>query len=164
MTGLLAGIRAGDVHARFSRWLTRGWFDWEHDGYPFWSFFHHLDSWWRFHSLENILFVHYADLLADLEGGIGRVAAHLRIDIDTEPLRKLAERVTFDFMKQNADAFTARGGAAFHGGADTFIHKGTNGRWRGVLDEKDLSLHDRVVADRLSPDCARWLLESRAPG
>jgi aryl sulfotransferase len=46
-------------------WITQGWFDWEHEGYPFWSNLGHTQSWWNFRSLPNILFVHFNDLLAD---------------------------------------------------------------------------------------------------
>ena len=28
------------------RWIAEGWFDWEPDGWPFWSHHHHLTTWW----------------------------------------------------------------------------------------------------------------------
>jgi aryl sulfotransferase len=40
-----------------------------------------VQSWWDFLHLPNILFVHYADLLADLEGEIRRVAQFLEIEV-----------------------------------------------------------------------------------
>jgi aryl sulfotransferase len=45
----------------------------------------------------------------------------------------------------------------FEGGGDTFIYKGTNGRWKDVLDEDDLALYEQAMANTLPPDCARWL-------
>ena len=45
----------------------------------------------------------------------------------------------------------------FIGGAKTFIFKGTNGRWRGVLTDSDLDLYRAAVARELTPDCAAWL-------
>jgi aryl sulfotransferase len=50
----------------------------------------------------------------------------------------------------------------FKGGGDTFIHKGTNGRWKDVLDEEALGLYHRAMAATLPPDCARWLEEGGA--
>ena len=32
------------------------------------------------------------------------------------------------------------------GGAQTFFHSGSNGRWREVLTEEDLELYDAAVA------------------
>ena len=34
---------------------------------------------------------------------------------------------------------------AMKGGADTFINKGTNGRWEGVLDTDDLALYHQAM-------------------
>ena len=45
----------------------------------------------------------------------------------------------------------------FAGGAQTFIHKGTNGRWRDVLTDTDLALYAQAMQRTLSADCARWL-------
>ena len=43
------------------------------------------------------------------------------------------------------------------GGAQTFFHRGTNGRWKDVLTESDLELYEAAVARELSDECARWL-------
>ncbi|MCI0840805.1 MAG: hypothetical protein J4N64_03455, partial [Chloroflexi bacterium] len=48
-------------------------------------------------------------------------------------------------------------GRAFKGGAQTFMNKGTNGRWKNVLSPEDLSLYEDAVARILSPDCRQWL-------
>ena len=50
----------------------------------------------------------------------------------------------------------------FKGGAQTFINKGTNGRWRELLNEADLALYEGTMARTLSPDCARWLEQGSA--
>lgn len=55
-------------------WITRGWFEWESEGYPFYSNLRHTQTWWDFKHLPNILFVHFNDLLSDLESEIQRVA------------------------------------------------------------------------------------------
>src|SRR5579864_8844513 len=63
------------------RWIGQGWFEWEPDGWPFWSHHHHLSTWWEFRGLPNILFVHYADLKADIEAEVRRVATFFEIEI-----------------------------------------------------------------------------------
>ena len=36
-----------DFHDFWQSWITRGTFPWETDGYPFWSCFHHAQTWWE---------------------------------------------------------------------------------------------------------------------
>jgi aryl sulfotransferase len=43
-----------DIHELWRGWMTRGWFEWETEGYPFWSVLHHAQSWWDFRHLPNI--------------------------------------------------------------------------------------------------------------
>jgi len=40
-------------------------------------------------------------------------------------------------MKKNAAKSTPLGGVFWDGGAETFIHKGVNGRWRDVLSQRN---------------------------
>jgi hypothetical protein len=51
-----------DIHLVWRRWISQGWFDWESEGYPFWSNLHHTRTWWAYRQLPNILFVHFNDL------------------------------------------------------------------------------------------------------
>ncbi len=142
-------------------WISRGWFDWEREGYPFWSNFHHVQTWWNYRHLPNILFVHYNDLLRDLSGEIRRIAEYLSIEVSDEMIASIAEAVRFDSMKANAEKIVPGAEFSWTGGAQTFIHKGTNGRWREVLTEDDLKLYDAAVARELTPDCAEWLEHGR---
>jgi aryl sulfotransferase len=59
-------------------------------------------------------------------------------------------------MKKKAEDVSLMRDEIFTGGAQQFIFKGTNGRWRDVLSEDDVRLYEQVVEKRLSPDCARW--------
>ena len=44
--------------------------------------FDHIASWWEHHGEPNVLFVHYDDMKADLDGEMRRVAAFLDIPVD----------------------------------------------------------------------------------
>jgi hypothetical protein len=48
-------------------------------------------------------------------------------------LARLVEYCSFDWMKRNATRSVPLGGAFCDAGAEVFIHKGVNGRWRDVL-------------------------------
>ena len=147
----------GDIHNMWRLWMTKSWFDNETDGYPYWSHLTHCQSWWDFKHLTNILFVHFNDLLSDTAGEIRRVADYLSIALDDNRVDDIVERVSFKRMKRDFAQINAKSPQVFRGGADSFMHKGTNGRWREVLSEAELKLYDQAVARVLTPDAARWL-------
>ena len=146
-----------DIHVLWQWWISKGWFDWEPEGYPFWSLFHHTLTWWTYRHLPNILLVHYNDLLANLNKEMRRVAGFLEIKHSDEMFEKLTERATFANMKENADEFAPGAGALFIGGSKQFIFKGTNGRWKDVLTAEELHQFDEAVAKALPPACVQWL-------
>jgi aryl sulfotransferase len=63
---------------------------------------------------------------------------------------------TFEGMKARA-AEIADFESHFVGGADTFLYKGTNGRWRDILTADELGAYDDAVARAMPPDCAAWM-------
>jgi aryl sulfotransferase len=151
-----------DLGWLWSQWTTRGSFDWESDGWPFWSHHYHASAWWAFRHLENILFVHYNDLLADLEGEMRRVAAHVAIDVPEESWPALFEAAGFESMK--GDGARLLGPMdRFAGGTGAFLYKGSNGRWRDALTAGDLGLYD-AVASTLDPELRSWLEGGRQKG
>jgi aryl sulfotransferase len=147
-----------EPRALFRDWIRRGWFDWEEDGWPYWSLLHHARTFWAHRHLENILCVHYADLLADLEGEVRRIAAFLRIERSDSDFAAIAEACRFENARKNAARIVGDMSQSFRGGSETFLYKGTNGRWTDVLTPGDLSLY-RKSMQRLPPDLARWLEE-----
>jgi aryl sulfotransferase len=144
-----------DLRGLWSQWITRASFEWESDGWPFWSHHYHASAWWPFRHLENVLLVHYNDLLADLEGEMRRVAEHVGIEVPEESWPALVDAAGFESMK--GDGARILGPMdKFVGGTDTFLHKGSNGRWRGALTAEDLALYDAAAA-RLDPAVRAWL-------
>ena len=141
----------------WGKWISTGWFEWETEGYPFWSNMRHVQTWWEYRRLPNILFVHFEDLLSDLAGEIARVAGFLDIEVPREVLPKILDSVTFANVKRNAESIWPGMEESFYGGAQTFFHKGTNGRWKAVLTDDDMGLYRDAVARELSADCAKWL-------
>jgi aryl sulfotransferase len=150
-----------DVHEYWHTWITRGWFDWTSNGYPTIPTLYHAHTWWNFRHLDNILFVHYSDMLADLEGEIRRIAGFLNITVSDEVMADVANTTTFSAMKQIAEKVAPSAGMHWEGGAQTFIFKGTNGRWKDILSAEELALYDAAVARVLTPACARWLEHGR---
>jgi aryl sulfotransferase len=139
-----------DIRDYFLRWLAR-------DGYPFWSPWENVRSWWGVRNLPNVMLIHFNDLKADLPGSIRKLADFLGFAPGPEVFGRIVEHCTFDYMKAHAAEVTPLGGAMWNGGADSFIHKGTNGRWRDVLTADDVAAYERRALAELGPDCAAWL-------
>jgi aryl sulfotransferase len=151
------GRPPASIRQYFLEWL-------EGDGYPFWSFWENVSSWWAIRHLPNVLFLHFADLKRDLPGQIRRVAAFLEIRLDAESFDAAVRHSSFDYMKTHAGKCAPRGGSFLRGGPRTFIHKGTNGRWRDVLTTDDRRRYEAAAEQRLGRPCARWLAEGGPTG
>lgn len=147
----------GDLKRLWREWITRGWFEWEAEGYPWWGNLHHAASYWPHRGLENVLLVHYADLKADLPAEVARIASFLGIELPDGEAARVARACHIDRMREAALEQAPRLAAFFAGGARSFFFQGTNGRWQGVLDADDLALYDSARARLLEPECARWL-------
>jgi len=154
----------GDIHEKFSKWLNLGWdtLPWEKDGWPFWSVFYHYDSWYKFCNLPNILFVHFDDLKSQPDKEVTRIAEFLGTPLTDDVLAKVLHKSSFDFMKANADKVAPLGGSIFTGGGASFINKGTNSRWKGVLTDEEVAAYHKIAKDRLSPDAYAWLHKDTA--
>jgi aryl sulfotransferase len=144
------GRPPASVRDYFVEWL-------EQDGHPFWPFWENVRSWWEVRHLPNVMLLHYADLKADMAGGIRRIADFLGIPIDEERWPVILEHCSFDYMKAHAERSVPLGGIIFEGGAQSFIHKGTNGRWRDVLTPDDIRTYEDTAREQLGPACAGWL-------
>jgi len=146
-----------NIHVFWKDWITRGSFEWESDGWPYWSHLSHVQSWWSYRHLPNIKLFHYSDMLADTEGEIRRMAAFLEIDVPDHAWDSIVKAVSFAEMKQQGDLYVPGGGELWKGGASTFMHKGTNGRWRDVLSDEELTLYDAACKRILTDECREWM-------
>ncbi|TAH53486.1 MAG: sulfotransferase domain-containing protein [Chloroflexota bacterium] len=146
-----------NFHEFWRNWITRGWFAWENEGYPFWGNLHHTQTWWEYRHLENILFVHFNDLLANTENEISRVADFLNIRVADVKVATIAKSVTLDAMRSDALQRDEGIAESFKGGANTFFFKGINGRWKEILSTDELALYESAKAKNLAPDAAQWL-------
>jgi aryl sulfotransferase len=140
----------GDVRQYWHEWL-------DGDGYPFWSFWDNVRTWWQIRKLPNVLFVHFANLKRDMPGEMRRIAKFLEIPIDEQRWPAIVEYCTFDWMKRNATKSVPLGGAFWDAGAEVFINQGVNGRWSEVLTAEECSDYEARAVRELGPDCARWL-------
>ena len=62
-------------------------------------------------------------------------------------------------MKANATKSAPLGGPFWDAGAETFINKGTNGRWHEVLSAEDSKAYEARAIAELGQECAAWLAQ-----
>ncbi len=150
--------RVGPPIGRPTQDLRQYWLDWlRDDGYPFWSFWENVRSWWAIRGLPNVLLLHYNDLKRDMPGQMRRIAEFLDIQVDASKWPRIHEYCSFDWMKQNAAKSVPLGGAFWEGGAQAFVHKGANRRWAVTLTAADSAEYEAKVLQELGPECAHWL-------
>ncbi|MBU2607560.1 MAG: sulfotransferase domain-containing protein [Alphaproteobacteria bacterium] len=134
------------------------WRDWmDKDGFPFWSFWENIRSWWAIRDLPNVMMVHFTDLKRDLPGEMRKIAAFLDIEIDEARWDTIVEYCSFDWMKANATKSVPLGGAFWDAGAEVFINKGINGRWKDTLTAEDSARYEALARSELGDACAHWL-------
>jgi aryl sulfotransferase len=155
--------RVGPPMPRLPADVRQFFVDWmENDGAPLWSFWENIRTWWEWRHLPNLMLLHFADLRADPERKIREIAAFLEIEVAYELWPTILDHCSFDYMKRHAEQVVPLGGAPWEGGAGTFIHKGTNGRWRDVLTEEDNRRWRELAVEHLGADCAEWLEQGGA--
>jgi aryl sulfotransferase len=145
----------------FASWIANI----KRDGAPAADAFFDIErSYWSERGRENLLLVHYNDLKADLSGEMKRIAAFLGIETPAALWPELVEAATFDKMKNEGAALLPGIEMAFKGGHQSFLNKGTNGRWRDVLTKDDVARYRERAAAELSPGLNDWLENGRKGG
>lgn len=129
------------------------------DGYPMWSFWENIRTWWHYRDLSNMKLLHYNDLKRDLPGEMRAIANFLEIDVEASRWPAIIEYCSFDWMKSHAELVTPMGGGAFVQGAKAFINKGTNNRWKDVLTEADYQEYVDLAVKELGAECAAWMFD-----
>ena len=124
-------------------------------------FFEFENTYWRERKRENVLFVHYNDLKADLAGEMRRIAVFLSINVPDDIMPKLVEAATFQSMKRDGDALVPMAKMAWDRGADRFINQGTNNRWKDVLTADDLARYDALARRKWSTSTEAWVRQGR---
>jgi aryl sulfotransferase len=93
-----------------------------------------------------------------------RIAAFLDVPVDEARWPKIVEYCSFDWMKSHATKSVPLGGAFWDAGAQVFINRGVNGRWRDMLTSEECAEYEARAVRELGPDCARWLATGEGLG
>ncbi|KAH7025007.1 P-loop containing nucleoside triphosphate hydrolase protein [Microdochium trichocladiopsis] len=129
--------------------------------WPFWS---HTRQWWEARDQPNLLLVHFNDMMKDLDGEMRRIAEFLGEGkmVGGDKWDEAVEHCTFRWMKEHAEQVSPpQAAVVWEGGAQTFVNKGTNGRWADVLSAEDNEKYLAKARAELGEEGARWLEKGR---
>ncbi len=118
---------------------------------------HHVtDAWERQRQQQNVVLVHYSDLLADLEGEMRKLADRLRFDVPSGRWAGLVDAATFAAMRDRATTLVPDGGGVLKD-VNAFFRQGTSGGWRALMSDDQVRHYDERVAELAPPDVVAWL-------
>ncbi|MBI3677310.1 MAG: sulfotransferase domain-containing protein [Proteobacteria bacterium] len=146
-----------DPNAMFPLWLTTGTQPWVSDGFPAGSVLYFTSTYWKYRDLPNIVFLHYADLMANRETEMRRLSKALGIPIQEERWPTLIEAAGFAAMKEHASD-NAPGAHLGEWAKDgDFFRKARSAEWRDALSAENQALYERISTERLEPNLKKWL-------
>ena len=116
---------------------------------------HLADAWNRRHE-QNVLLVHYADLSADLDGEMRRIAERLGIEVSDRRWPALVEAAGFTEMRRRAKQL-APDPAGILKDSDAFFRRGSSGAGRELLTEAEFTHYLDRAADMAPLDLLAWL-------
>ena len=150
-----------DPHEWFLGWMDQAERYGPDDKYVDMPFCEFELTYWRRRQEPWLLFVHYADLKADLAGEMRRIGEFLEIETPPALMDELAAAATFEAMRRDGDALLPKIGEHFDTGPARFLHKGTNGRWKDFLTTTDLARYEALVTHKLPPALRAWVEQGR---
>lgn len=149
----------GDPADYFHHWVSDDVYNGEGD--PAASFFHVEKSYWAIRDKPNILFVHYADLKKDRGGEMRRIADFLDIEVAESLWPQLVEAAGFEAMRAEGGKLLPMAEGVWDSGSNSFINRGTNGRWRDLYRQEDVELYEQRLRQECDPQLAQWIEHGR---
>ena len=116
----------------------------------------HLGDAWARRERSNVLLVHYADLVADLDGQMRRIADRLGIVVPSERWPQLVEAATFASMRERS-ALLIPGAPGVLKDPAAFFRRGSSGAGREVLTDEEIAEYEDRAAGLARHDLLAWL-------
>jgi hypothetical protein len=115
------------------------------------SWFDHVQGWWAHRDDPNVLFLHYEDLLDDLDDCLRRIAAFCDLELELSRIPSIRERCSFAFMKAHENKFDHQMGMLWEQGVQwkSFIRQGRAGEGADRLSTPQAALFDQIYQKTL---------------
>jgi aryl sulfotransferase len=149
--------RPGGLRDRFWQWVDNETPSTHSGGVSLRFVVEHLQTFRDAADDLDVVFLHYDELKADLDGQMRQLAAHLRIEVDENRWPRLVKAATFESMRNRADTTVPAGGPAHWIDPSAFYSRGTSGQWHDLLDDDDRARYAARVRALASDDLVKWL-------
>jgi len=117
---------------------------------------HHVTDAWERQRWQDVVLVHYADLIVDLEGEMRRIAGRLGVEVSEAAWPALVEAATFESMRARSDELVPDALGVLKD-RSRFFRSGTSGGGRAVLTPEELGDYEQRVEGLAPPEVVAWL-------
>jgi aryl sulfotransferase len=145
-----------DPVERFWKWIESGDLT-DDDVSGMVSMVNHLRTFWERRGDDNVALFHYADMKADLDGEMRRLASVLGVDVDESTWAGLVSAATFDRMRDRAEELAPQVTHGFWNETSRFFNKGSSGQWQSYFGPGDVARYEARLHDVATPDLAAWM-------
>ncbi len=111
---------------------------------------------------DNLLLLHYSDMLRDARGAIERISDHMGLDRDAALIDAVLEASSFGNMKSNADRYAPFADRGFWHDPKAFFDSAGTRKWTGALSDASIRLYRDRMAGPLSPSDVAWFEDGTA--
>ena len=121
------------------------------------SWFRHVSEWSAHAADSNVLFLRYEDLVSDFERTLMRIATFLEVSVSKEKFASIAERSSFQFMKQHEDKFGFLQEVMLEHGftGEGFIRQGKTGAGKQHLNPAQEAMFDQAASVVIMPAASK---------
>ena len=106
---------------------------------------------------DNVLVLHYADMLLDGRKAIQRIADHLGLEPDLSFLEAVFQATSFSKMKSKPERYAPFADRGFWHDSAAFFDTGGIRKWDGELSDVSLALYRNRIGALLSTEQLAWL-------
>jgi len=125
-----------------------------HQGFPFVDLVEIYRQAWGLRGRNDVLLLHYNEIIEDLPGTIRRIADFERVELSDARVQQIVAMCDFDEMRKQRETI-----APSHKRFDTAHHlnKGIAGRGDESFPREVFAAEYRVLEQALGTECFRWL-------
>lgn len=106
---------------------------------------------------QNLLRLHYADMLQNLAKAVESIAGHAQLTPTSDLLNRVTDAARFENMQANAHRFTPSAGTGNWKNDSAFFDSASSNKWEGRLRQPDLVAYAARMDALLSPAERMWL-------
>lgn len=106
---------------------------------------------------ENIIAIHYADMLSDPRGAIQKIADFMGLEENSVLTDAVYDATKFSKMKSQAERFAPFANRDFWRSSTAFFDTGGTKKWTGKLSETSLAIYRNRIDSMLSKEELVWL-------